>query len=139
MLKMVKLEFETHKNQYFSWLLRSEQVKTNIFGNRMTNWPFKIGLSLFDFKQLLVDSGIIVHCDEQSSADHSTLKLFFSYLRYSRNMNCRFPSHLGSRNQMIKIPTHRPASITADDIAVLEEFVNADLFLDALLGVWMDA
>ena len=54
-------------------------------------------------------------------------------------MNCRFPSHLGSRNQMIKIPTHRPASITADDIAVLEEFVNADLFLDALLGVWMDA
>ena len=25
------------------------------------NWPFKIGLSLFDFKQLLVDSGIIVH------------------------------------------------------------------------------
>ena len=40
---------------------------------------------------------------------------------------------------MIKIPTHRPASITANDIAVLEEFVNADLFLDALLGVWMDA
>ena len=36
MLKMAKLEFENHKNQYFSWLLRSEQVKTNIFGNRMT-------------------------------------------------------------------------------------------------------
>ena len=35
LLKMVKLEFETHKNQYFSWLLRSEQVKTNIFENRM--------------------------------------------------------------------------------------------------------
>ena len=31
-----KLEFENHKNQYFSWLLRSEHVKTNIFGNRMT-------------------------------------------------------------------------------------------------------
>ena len=30
MLKMAKLEFENHKNQYFSWLLRSEQVKTNI-------------------------------------------------------------------------------------------------------------
>ena len=26
------------------------------------NWPFKIGLSLFEFKQLLVDSGTIVHC-----------------------------------------------------------------------------
>ena len=26
------------------------------------NWPFKIGLSLFDFKQLLVESGTIVHC-----------------------------------------------------------------------------
>ena len=25
------------------------------------NWPFKIGLSLLDFKQLLVDSGTIVH------------------------------------------------------------------------------
>ena len=31
-----KLEFENHKNQYFSWLLRSEHDKTNIFGNRMT-------------------------------------------------------------------------------------------------------
>ena len=31
-----KLELESHKNQYFSWLLRSEHVKTNIFGNRMT-------------------------------------------------------------------------------------------------------
>ena len=31
-----KLEFENHKNQYFSWLLRSEHVKTNIFGNGMT-------------------------------------------------------------------------------------------------------
>ena len=31
-----KLEFENHKNQYFSWLLRSEHLKTNIFGNRMT-------------------------------------------------------------------------------------------------------
>ena len=36
MLKMAKLEFENHKNQYFSWLLRSEQAKTNIFGNRVT-------------------------------------------------------------------------------------------------------
>ena len=26
------------------------------------NWPFKIGLSLFDFKQFLVDSGSIVQC-----------------------------------------------------------------------------
>ena len=31
-----KLEFENHKNQYFSWLLRSEHVETNIFGNRMS-------------------------------------------------------------------------------------------------------
>ena len=31
-----KFEFENHKNQYFSWLLRSEHVKTNIFGNHMT-------------------------------------------------------------------------------------------------------
>ena len=36
LLKMAKLEFENYKNQYFSWLLRSEHVKTNIFGNRMT-------------------------------------------------------------------------------------------------------
>ena len=35
-----------------------KDVKTNIFGN----WPFKIGLSLQDFKQLLVDSGTIVQC-----------------------------------------------------------------------------
>ena len=32
----LKLEFENHKNQYFSWLLGSEHLKTNIFGNRMT-------------------------------------------------------------------------------------------------------
>ena len=32
---LAKLEFENHKNQYFSWLLRSEQVKANIFENRM--------------------------------------------------------------------------------------------------------
>ena len=36
LLKMAKLEFENHKKQYFSWFLRSEHVKTNIFGNRMT-------------------------------------------------------------------------------------------------------
>ena len=30
-LKSAKLEFGNHKNQYFSWLLRSEHVKTNIF------------------------------------------------------------------------------------------------------------
>ena len=36
LLKKAKLEFENHKNQYISWLLRSEHVKTNIFGNRMT-------------------------------------------------------------------------------------------------------
>ena len=36
LLKVAKLEFENHKNQYLSWLLRSEHVKTNIFGNRMT-------------------------------------------------------------------------------------------------------
>ena len=35
LLKMAKLKFENHKNQYFSWLLRSEQVKTNIFENCM--------------------------------------------------------------------------------------------------------
>ena len=60
MLKMAKLEFENHKNQYFSWLLRSEHVETNIFGNLTTK--LTIGLSLFDFKQLLVNSGTIVHC-----------------------------------------------------------------------------
>ena len=58
MPKMAKLEFENHKNQYFSWLLRSKQVKTNIFENRMIK--LTIGLSLFDFKQLLVNSGTIV-------------------------------------------------------------------------------
>ena len=31
-----KLEFENHKNQYFSWLLKSEHVETNIFGDRMS-------------------------------------------------------------------------------------------------------
>ena len=38
MLKMTKLEFENHKNQYFSWLLRSEHFKTNMFGNLMTKF-----------------------------------------------------------------------------------------------------
>ena len=32
----LKLEFENHKNQYSSWFFRSEHVKTNIFGKRMT-------------------------------------------------------------------------------------------------------
>ena len=36
MLKMANLEFENHRYQYFSWLLISEHVKKNIFGNRMT-------------------------------------------------------------------------------------------------------
>ena len=64
---MAKLEFENDKNQFFSWLLRSEHVKTNIFGNRMTKLTFKIGLSLLDFKQLLVDSGSIVQCIQRES------------------------------------------------------------------------
>ena len=34
--EVMKLEFENHKNQYFSWLLRSEHIETSIFGNRMT-------------------------------------------------------------------------------------------------------
>ena len=61
MFKMAKFEFENHKNQYFSWLLRFEQVKTNIFGNRMTKLTI----------ELLVDSGIIVHCGarEQKQID----------------------------------------------------------------------
>ena len=43
-------------------MLRSEHAKANIFGTRMTKLPFMIGLSLIDFKQLLVDSGSIVQC-----------------------------------------------------------------------------
>ena len=58
-----KLEFEKHKNQHFSWLLSSEHVKRNIFfgypGKK--NWPFEIGLSLLDHRQLLVDSKRVVH------------------------------------------------------------------------------
>ena len=38
MVKMAKLEFENHKNKYFSCLLRLEHVKTNVFGNRMTKY-----------------------------------------------------------------------------------------------------
>ena len=36
----------------------------------LINWTpaFKIGLSLFDFKQLLVDSGIIVHWTDLADA-----------------------------------------------------------------------
>ena len=45
-----KLEFENHKNQYFSWLLRSERVKTNIFGNRMANSTFYDWSELVRFK-----------------------------------------------------------------------------------------
>ena len=41
LLKVAKLEFENHKNQYLSWLLRSEHVKTNIFGNRLTKLTIK--------------------------------------------------------------------------------------------------
>ena len=55
---MAKLEFENHKNQLFPCLLRPEHVKTNHFGNGMTKLTFKIGLSMFDFKQFLLDS----HC-----------------------------------------------------------------------------
>ena len=40
LLKIAKLEFENHKNEYFSWLLLSEHVKTNIFGNHMTTLTF---------------------------------------------------------------------------------------------------
>ena len=41
-----KLEFENHKNQHFSWLLKSEHVKTNIFGNRVTK--LTIGIDWFE-------------------------------------------------------------------------------------------
>ena len=57
-----KLEFENHKNQYFSWLLRSEQVKANIFGHRMRKFTIQDWSELADFKQPLVDSGSIVQC-----------------------------------------------------------------------------
>ena len=42
-----ELEFENHKYQYFSWLLRSEHVKINIFGNRMTK------LTIWDWSELV--------------------------------------------------------------------------------------
>ena len=42
-----KLEFENHKNQRFSWLLRSEHVETNIFGNRMSK------LTIQDWSELV--------------------------------------------------------------------------------------
>ena len=62
-LKMAKLEFENHKNQYFSGCLDPNKLRPIFLEIAWQNWPFKIGLSLFDFKQLLVDSGIIVHCN----------------------------------------------------------------------------
>ena len=42
--------------------LVSKHVRTNIFGNAWQNWHFRIGLTLFDLKQLLLDNGNIVHC-----------------------------------------------------------------------------
>jgi len=57
-----EIDFENHKKQYFSWLLRSQHIKTNNLEIAWQNWPFKIGLSLLHFKQLLVDSGSIVQC-----------------------------------------------------------------------------
>ena len=50
------------------------------------NWPFKIGLSLRDFKQLLVDSGSIVHCLlllgcwQQMATDNTQHRLMMSSL-----------------------------------------------------------
>ena len=47
---MAKLEFENHKKQYFSWLLRFDYVKTNVFGNRMTKLTFYDWSELVRFK-----------------------------------------------------------------------------------------
>ena len=41
-------------------MLKPEHVKTNLFGNCIINGQFRIGLSLFDFKQLLLYNGNIV-------------------------------------------------------------------------------
>ena len=42
------------------------------------DWPFKIGLSLFDFKQLLVNSGIIVHWTKSSRSWEQKTLIFNS-------------------------------------------------------------
>ena len=82
---MAKLEFENHKNQYFSWLLRSEQVKPIFLEIVWQNWPFKIGLSLFDFMQILVvDSGTIVHCTAIVKPNQNIYKLWDSSAVHSR-------------------------------------------------------
>ena len=88
MLKMTKLEFEKHKNQYFSWLLRSEHVKTNIFENRMTKLTIQIGLSLLDFEQLLVDSGSIVQCGNIHNQLQSVLEATPCNIKDHFTLNC---------------------------------------------------
>ena len=56
-----KLEFENHKKNNISLSCLDPNTLRQIFLEiSWQNWPFKIGLSLFDFKQLLVDSGTIV-------------------------------------------------------------------------------
>ena len=66
MLKMAKLEFENHKNQYSLGCLDPNKLRPIFLEIAWQNWPFKIGLSLLDFKQLLVNNGIIVQCTAQN-------------------------------------------------------------------------
>ena len=44
------------------------------------NWPFKIGLSLFDFKQLIFDSGNIVQCQEEYRGSWYPPKMMTSFM-----------------------------------------------------------
>ena len=41
-------------------MLKPEHVKTNLFGNCIINGQFRIGLSLFDFKQ---HCAVVQGCD----------------------------------------------------------------------------
>ena len=62
MLKMAKLEFENHKNQYFSWLLRSEHFKINIFGNRMTKLTG--GITLMSMNMMTMELKLMLIFDD---------------------------------------------------------------------------
>ena len=79
------LYFCFHVNISIKWALFlnvqnnqcNESVKTIIIGNCMTKLTFKIGLSLFDLKQLLFDSGDIGETFYNSRSTQSLVRLLF--------------------------------------------------------------
>ena len=54
--------WKSQKNNISHGCLDPSTIRQIFLENAWQNWPFQIGLSLLDFKQILVNSGTIVHC-----------------------------------------------------------------------------